>query len=146
MTHTDQAVEVALAIKAAIEDKKIELAIDEIYYGNQNNIPVGIAVSVTAARKTRELVGVQGPGGRVDNNMFTLIRVYNSRVNSEADERLYVDQLGESIEAVLHEDTTLGGIIIHGFVESIDNGIVYREGSNFRTVELIHRARTRTLL
>lgn len=146
MTHTDRGVEVAKAIQAIVELNKSILGLDSVYYGIQRNVPDGLSVAVTPSRKINELVGVQGPGGRVDRSFFTLITLNNSHVGDEATERELVDNLAEELEDILHDDTTLGGIVIHGFITDIENGVSFRDNSMFRTVQLTHRARTRTLI
>lgn len=146
MTHTDRATVLALAIKNLLKTNASDLDIDSVLYGDHNNLPTGMAVTIQPARKNRELEGVAGPGGRTMNFMRILVTLYNSRVGSEEEQRLTVDLTSESIESLLHSDTTMGGIIIHGFVEEIENGVVVRDGSMFRTVVLTYVGKTKTNL
>jgi hypothetical protein len=146
MALTDKGTVVAKAVEQKISTNRVTLGIDEVRYGVHNNIPVGIFVSVTTARKRRVRVGVQGPGGRTENLMDILVSVYNSRTGIEQDERLFVDQLAESIEDLLHDDITLGGITIDGYVTDMEHGVEFRSGSMFRTVQLVFVGRTRTLI
>lgn len=128
-------------IEEAVEDE--ELAIDEVYYGDHNNIPVGTAVAVTPGTKRRELAGVAGPGGRSMVYMEIVVLIYYSVVTDEATARLHVDQLAESIEDLLHADTTLNGIIIHGFVTEWIPGVIHKPKSMFRVVQLTYTAQTK---
>jgi len=144
MAHTSRSTVVAKAIQTLLDSRKVELDLDEVYYGDHNNIPVGKAVSITPGNKRRELAGVSGPGGRGMNNMEILLLVYYSLLEDEASARFAVDTIAENIEDVLHEDTTLNGIIIHGFVSEWIPGIIHKPGSQFRVVQLNYQAKSKT--
>lgn len=145
MPHTDKATVLATAIKNLINTNKVVLGVDEVYYGDHNNIPVGTAVTVTAGATRRELAGVAGPGGRAMNYMNVVILILLSIVQDEATARLRVDQLAENITTLLHADTTVGGILIHGFVEEITPGVIFnKEGSMFRVAQLDYTGKSKT--
>lgn len=144
MTHTARSTTVAKAIETLLLSKKLELGLDEVYYGDHNNIPVGKAVAVTPGNKRRELAGVAGPGGRSKNLIEIAILVYYSKVEDEATARYAIDRLAEDIEEELHKDTTLGGIIIHGFVTDWLPGIIHKPNSMFRVVQMTYMAQTKT--
>lgn len=146
MALTDKASVVALAVKDLIETNKYSLGIDQVYYGDQLNIPNAKCVAVRVGRKTRERAGAAGPGGRMTNYMPITINIYNSTVTDEASARLVVDQLAEAIEDLLHQDITLGGVILDGFVSEWDPDPVFRTGSLFRVVQLTFQARSKTNL
>jgi hypothetical protein len=144
MPHTSRSTVVAKAIYTLLSGRKVELGIDEVYYGDHNNIPVGKAITVTPGNKRRELAGVSGPGGRGMNNMEILLLVYFSILDDEASARYAVDLTAENVEDILHEDTTLNGIIIHGFVSDWIPGVIHKPGSQFRVVQLNYQAKTKT--
>lgn len=146
MPLTDKASVVAVAVQALIESNKDALGLDQVYYGDQLNIPNAKCAAVRVGRKTRERAGVAGPGGRMMNYMPIIINVYNSTVTDEASGRLVVDQIAEAIEDLLHQDITLGGIILDGFVSEFDPDPVFRTGSMYRTVQLSFQARSKTNL
>lgn len=146
MAFTDKSSVVAIAIKDLIETNKESLGIDQVYYGDQLNIPNAKCVAVRVGRKTRDRAGVAGPGGRMMNNMPVIINVYNSTVTDEASGRLVVDQLAEAIEDLLHQDITLGGITLDGYVSEFDPDPVFRQGSMYRVVQLTYAARSKTNL
>jgi len=146
MALTDKASVVAQAVLALLLENKDSLGLDQVYYGDQLNIPNAKCAAVRVGRKTRERAGVAGPGGRMMNYMPITINVYNSTVTDEGSARLVVDQLAEAIEDKLHEDITLGGIILDGFVSEWDPDPVFRTGSLFRTVQLTFQARSKTNL
>lgn len=144
MAHTDKSTVLAQAIKAKIELNKVTLGLDTVLYGEQSNVPGGKAAVVYCGTKRRPLAGVAGPGGRSDNFMEVIIDVHYSVYNPEEDGRLAADSLAEAVEEVLHQDTTMGGIIIHGWVNEWTPGVVFKENSMYRTVRLLYVGRTKT--
>lgn len=143
---TDKSSVVALAIVDLLQANKDALGVNEVYYGDHVNIPNAKCVAVRVGRKTRDRAGVAGPGGRMMNTMPITIMVYNSTVGDEASARLAVDQLAEAIEVLLHQDITLGGLTVDGFVSEFDPDPTFRQGSMFRTVQLTYTARSKTNL
>lgn len=147
MPHTDKSTVLALAIRDKIIANKVACGLEAdgfVAYGDHNNIPGGKAITVASGTKTRELAGVAGPGGRTLNTMEVVISVFYMVVEAEETARLTVDQIAESVETLLHSDTSMGGLIIHGFVREWTPGIIYRETSMFRVVQLHFVGQTKT--
>lgn len=145
MAHTDSPTVLAIAIRDKISAVAGTLSIANVLYGDHTMIPVTPAVIVIASGKRRALRGVSSPGGRTDNELIVLIDVHSSAVGDEETERLALETLANNIEAELHKDTTMGGIIIHGFVSEWDNGVAVLSGE-FRTVRMTYIGRTVTYL
>lgn len=129
-----------------LKTNKTSLGLQEVYYGQQSMIPVSPVVVVTPGEKTRDLAGVSAPGGRTDNWLTVYVDVLSSKVGSEEEIRKYLDELADSVEEFLHQDTTMEGYVIHGFVISWDPGITFIANSQFRTVRLTWRGRSKTYL
>lgn len=131
----------------AIKNKLIasELAVD-VLYGRQEQIPRSPTFVVTPGPKRRDLAGVSAPGGRTMNFLTVFIDVHTSKVGDEETERLAVDQLAEAAEVVLHSDVTMGGIIIHGFVNEWNPGETHNQGGEFRSVRMTYVGITKTYL
>lgn len=147
MPHTDDDTILATAIRDLINANKNDFGIDDVLYGYHIMIPRASAVIVQAAGYIKNLVGVQGPGGRADNQLNVGIDVHISAVGDEETERRKVDDLSKLITTLLHEDTTVGGIIIHGFVNGATRGnTIMANNSMFRTVQMTFVGRTRTLI
>ncbi len=146
MPHTDNVTVVAVALYNLINANKGSLGINIVLFGNQNMIPSSPAVVVNPGTKRRDLAGVSAPGGRVMNEMSVFIDVHSSKVGDEFAERLAVDQLAEAVEVKIHSDVTLGGILIHGFVNEWDPGETFIQGSAFRTVRMTFIGKTKTYL
>lgn len=147
MAHTDKSTVLAFAIRDKIIANKLSVGLEEgdfVAYGDHNNVPTGRAVTVAAGTKHRELAGVAGPGGRTKNTLEVVVTVYYSVLEAEETARLAVDQIAENVEFLLHTDTTVGGIIIHGFVQDWVPGIIVRETSMFRVVQLHFVGQTKT--
>lgn len=146
MTHTDKGTVVAQYIRTTINTNKVALGIDQVLYGEQNNIPGGITAVVMCAMKNRQLQRVAFPGAGTRNYMRTLITIYCNKTGDEGTLSLETDQVAEAVEHLLHQDTTLGGNVIHGFVETIDPGYRFKTGSMFRATQLTHVSNTKTNL
>lgn len=147
MAHTDKSTVLAIAIRDKIIANKYACGLDPsdfVAYGDHNNVPGGKAITVASGTKTRELAGVAGPGGRTLNTMEVVISVFYMVVEAEETARLTVDQMAESVETLLHSDTSMGGLIIHGYVREWTPGIIYRETSMFRVVQLHFVGQTKT--
>lgn len=147
MAHTHKSTVLAIALRDIIIANKPSVGLEEgdfVAYGDHNNIPTGRAITLASGTKLRELAGVAGPGGRTKNTMEVVISVYYSVIENEADARLAVDQIAENVEDLLHKDTTVGGIIIHGFVQEWTPGVIFRETSMFRVVQLHFVGQTKT--
>jgi hypothetical protein len=151
MAHTRYVSVLAQGLFNLINTNKSTLGIDEVYYGDQALIPVATACVITAGPKTTTLAGVSGPGGRVFRDMTVYIGIHrqvvvdtlNADAGTEAFERLNTEQLGEVVESLIHQDTTVGGLIIHGFVTAFEPGNTQFSNSMFRTVRLTFVGRTK---
>lgn len=151
MPHTQYTTVLALAIFDKIILNKDNLGFDEVLFGDQSLIQSASVCVITAGPKITQLAGVSGPGGRVMRNMTVFINVYrqvivdslNSQAGSEAEERLAVEQTAEAVENLIHQDVTVGGLIIHGFVVQMDPGDTLYPNSMFRTVRLTFIGKTK---
>jgi hypothetical protein len=147
MPHTDDDTVLAQAIFDLLDANKSALNLDLVMYGFQVLIPTSTAAVVMARGNTKALAGVQGPGGRTLNNLMIGIDVHRSKVGNEDTERKVVDSTANDIISLVHNDTTVGGLIIHGFFDRTDRGDTsFMNGSMFRTVVLSFTGITKTLI
>lgn len=155
MTHTDKLVEVALALRDKIEDKKDDLnffnpAIKGVWYGDQTKLPVVPAVCVEPGIKQRQLAAAQ----YFSENVFEVhILLYYTQIGtSEEIIRRTVDQLAEAVEALVHLDPQLNnGVpgqerVIHGFIRELESGYTYRDRTLYRSAHLTYQGRSKTRL
>ncbi len=146
MTHTDQVSVLSLAIQSLLTNNKTTLGLADVLFGNQTMIPNSPTAVVIPGPKRKVLAGVAAPGGRTMNTLIVYIDVQNMRVGVEATERLFVTQLAETVETFLNKDTTVGGIVIHGFVEQAIPGETFLQNGEFRRGRLVVAAQTKTYL
>jgi len=152
VTHTDLVTVLALAIESKLIDAKQSLGLADVLFGEQEMIPLSPTVVIMPGRKQRILVGgQQNPtnpisGGRTQNELIVYLDVHSMKVGDERTERLAIDQIAENIERELHKDTSMGGIIIHGFVTEWDPGVTSKQNGEFRTVRMTFVGQTRTML
>lgn len=147
MPHTDDDTIVADAIFDLITANKVTLLLDDVLYGNQALIPRASAAVVVPGGKRRELAGVSSPGGRTNNTLIVEINLHWSKVGDEATERRAVDDRATAVERLIHTDTTLGGIIVHGFIDQVDRGeTLMANNSMFRSVRMMFTGVTKTYL
>lgn len=114
-----------------------------VYYGDQNKIPGTPAVCIEPNNRGRTL---QGVSYRTDNEFLVFIMVYVSRVQDEQLSRKQAQQLSEAIEALIHKDAQLGGLLIHGFCELNESGYTFRNGTLFRTNRITYSGYSKTAL
>lgn len=136
MANTQFTSVLAQAIKNILVTNQSSLGLKTVLYGNHTMLPVSPLAVVIPGPKHRELQGVGGPGGRTLNTISVYIDVLSSKVGDESEERLALDQLAEKIEDLLHDDVTVGGLIIHGFVTDWIPGETTTQGGEYRTVRL----------
>lgn len=136
MPNTDRTTVLAQALQAIVAANKDSLGILDVLYGNHNNIPRTPSVIIVPGTKKRELRGVAAPGGRVFNTMTVYVDIRFSKVGSEEAVRLELDQTAENIEHLIHQDTTVGGLLIHGFFTDWNPGEVFSQGGEFRSVRM----------
>lgn len=148
MPHTDKVNVVGTAIKNLLVANQMSLGLADVFYGFHVMIPRTPAAVVAPGIKRRVLAGVSAPGGRTMNYLPVFIDVHSSRVGPEPEEEkmLALENLADTIEALIHQDTTLGGILIHGFCIQGDPGITHIGNSQFNTVRLTFEGQTKTYL
>lgn len=111
------------AIQTIVEGVKEEFEIADIWYGDQKQIPRTPTVCVVADGKTRE---IQGAPRRSRNNLKCYLVLYHSKIQDVQKNSEEVDQLAERLEAEIHKDPTLGGLVIHSLVSAVDAGEITR--------------------
>lgn len=146
MSHTDRSTVVATYIKNLIDTNKVALNVDNVLYGDHNMIPGGITVTVMPGMKNRTLQRVASPGAGTRNRMIVLVTVYCNETGDEQTLSLKTDQIAEAVEHLLHQNTTLGDNVIHGFVETWDPGYRFKTGSMYRATQMTHISQSKTNL
>lgn len=126
-----------------ITAQKAPLQIQDVYYGDQLKIPRTPSVCVDSDNRNRE---INGAPRRVANVLSAFIIVYHSPVQDVQKTRKDVDLLGEQIEALVHADPQLGGIVIHSLVTQYQSGYATKLGTQYRSCRLTVQANSQTQL
>ena len=145
MPHTDQLVTIVDYVKAKMETNAVALGLVDVYYGDQNLIPQTPAVAVEGLAKVRNLR--EGTTShRTFNTFRVLLMVYLSRLDNNETTQRDVELKAEAIEALLHDDVTMGGNVIHGFVTDIEPGRAMRSNVLLRAARMVWQGQTLTRL
>jgi hypothetical protein len=132
-------VEVAGTLHAVMDTAKADLGLQAVYYGDQNKIPVTPVACIEPDTKTRLLRSAT----RVTDIDFTIfIIIYLQRIQSPQTNRIGSDAIAEDIEDFLHQDPTLGGILIHSYVASVNSGYVTKSDGLVRACRLQYTGRS----
>jgi len=131
--HTQSFEEVTQAIVDLLKEHQDDLGLKDVWYGDQELIPRTPAVAVESGSKTRELTGAPD----VTTNRFTVfVLTYMAKIQDVQTTRKMADQLAEAIELLLHDDTTIGGLVIFGMCTSVEPGYAIRGGTLMRAARI----------
>lgn len=142
MPLTDSAVVVAQYVFDMVEYNKAALGIEAVFYGDQSKYPVTPAAAVEPAIKRRVLVGAPR---RSENTLQVFVMVYVGRIGDNQINTKDADTIAEAVEALIHTDPTLGGLVVNSMVESIEPGYANR-GAVMRASRLTLTALSKTQL
>jgi hypothetical protein len=109
-----------------------ELGFEDVFFGDQDMVPRTPAIAVDPLRLDREIQGIMS-GGMTKNTFLIYVFVYHAPIQNGQVTRQESDQLADAVQNVLHQDLTLGGLIIHGFCTMSESGVAHRGGSMLRT-------------
>lgn len=143
MPHADRFTPVVQEVYDLLTNAKAELGLEDVWYGDQNLIPRYPAVAVEAGPFNRDLSGIGGKG-LTDNRIRVLLLLYLAKIQDVQVTRKATDELAERIMDKLHEDVTMNGTVIHGFVTAIEPGYATRGGTLMRTTRVTWEGLTKT--
>jgi hypothetical protein len=95
------------------------LGLQDVFYGDQDSIPRSPCLCVEPGPKNRVIGGVNR---RSDNTFYIYLILYHSEVRSSQANMEEVTLLAEQIEAVVHQDPRLGGLVTHCFCSEVAPG------------------------
>lgn len=116
---------------------RIKLGLTDVWVGDQERLPRTPCVAVEPGPKTRSLNAVPR---RYEVIFEAYVLVYMERIQDTQKNVRQSLELAEAIEAVLHEDETLGGLVITSYVSDSTPGYVIRGGTLLSVVRLTFRA------
>lgn len=132
-TLSDSLVSFTTFIYNLILTNKTALGIQAVFYGDQQKIAVTPTVCIESDFKNRTINGLPR---RTDNQLSAFVLVYHSPVQDTQVTRKQVDQLAEAIEALIHTDARMGGLVIHSLVTQTQSGFSDRAQQMFRSCRL----------
>lgn len=143
MPLVDRFTPVVQKVHDVLTAAKVELGLQDVWYGDQNLIPRYPAVAVEAGPFDRTLAGIGGKG-RTENRIRVLLLLYLAKIADVQVTKKQTDELAERIMDKLHEDITMGGLVIHGFVTTIEPGYATRGGTLMRTTRVTWEGLSKT--
>jgi hypothetical protein len=143
MALTDSIADVGEYVFNLIEANESSLGLAKTYYGDQEKVPVTPVAIVETGDKLRELNGVPR---RTKVTMTLYLMIYHSKVQDTQISRREVEALAEAVELLLHADRTLGGLVIHCMVTTIEPGYATRDRTMLRASRLTFEATSQIML
>jgi hypothetical protein len=119
------------------------IAARDVYFGDQQNVPRTPSACIDPGGKTRTR---NGDPRRTLVTLTNYIIVYHYEVKSLQDVREDADRLGETVEAIVHEDSFMGDSVLDSMVISVESGYLQRRNSMYRATRLTIEATAQTQL
>ena len=111
----------------------VSLGLQLVTYGDQLQLPVTPAACVEPDNKQNSYKGMQRA---IYVDFQVSVYVYYGKVDSIQQNKREADQLGESIETLLHKDPTCGGLVTKSLVTAIEPGYADKVGTLYRTTKI----------
>lgn len=116
-----------------ITSYKEVLGLKDVYYGDQDNIPVSPVVCVEPDNKSRVLQRI----GRGTNVSFTVyLLLYHSSIRDPQANRRDADRLAENLETLIHNNETANGLVVTSLVSRVESGYATKTNSIMRASRL----------
>src|SRR3954470_19042415 len=102
---------------------KVPLGLQDVWYGDQNLTPTTPCAAVETGPKRREY---NGAPRRYGVSIEVYVILYMERIQDQQLNRKQAEVLAEDVEILLHEDWTMGGLVIESFVSTSEPGYATR--------------------
>lgn len=122
---------------------KAQLGLAGVWDGEQNLIPQIPAVCVVVGNYTREYAGIPF---RTDNTFTVFLIVYHAKIQDVQLNQRECNQRAEAIMDFLHQDLTMGGNVIDGYVTALEPGYLQAGKSMTYVTRLTWVGRTKTII
>jgi len=117
----------------------------DVFYGDQTNIPRTPTICVEPGTLTRTLDGAATPPPTL-NEFEVLILVYLQELGGIQTLEKSKDLLLDQVVDVMHEDWTLGGLLVFGYCHTIDPGYAMRGNKLMRCGKISYRGMNKSFL
>lgn len=140
MRDDDSYVNMAKYLENLLKTRHADTGVEvqDVYYGDQENIPRTPSACVDPGGKRRDL---QGAPRRTEATMTNYVIVYHYEVKSMQDVREAADRVAEKIEDIIHEDAYMGNSVFDSMVTAVESGYLMRRNSLYRASRLTVEAR-----
>jgi hypothetical protein len=125
------------------ETDKGTLGIQDVYYGDQKQIPRTPSLCLEPDAKRRELAGVPR---RVENTLGFYVLLYISKVTDVETNARDALVFAETVETYIHQDKDSGGYLVHGYCTDVEPGYRTRGDSKFRACRIKFEGINKTVL
>ncbi len=133
MPNTDDSVVITQKILDLLTAAKGELGIRKLYYGDQEDlIPEFPAVAVESFPKDRSLAGTH----RFEIKLRVGIAIHFGKIQSVQKTKKETEEFAQAIEAILHADKQMDGLVIYGFVTRVEPGISVKRSGMLQTTRM----------
>lgn len=136
MPLTDNLMTFNQAVFNLIDTSKVSLGLADVWFGDQDRNPTTPCVAVEPGSKNREF---NGAPRRFLVTMDSYVLVYIERIQDTQQNVKDMLTVSEAVEAVLHADAQMAGIVTHSFVMTNEPGYATRGGTLVRASRLTFR-------
>jgi hypothetical protein len=120
---------------------KTALAVQDVWYGDQELLPRTPAVCVNPGTKKRQFSGATF---RTQNDIETYVLVYFGKIQDVQANLHGATQLADSIETLVHSDLKLGGNVIAVLCTQNEPGMINKAGVWMMGARLTFQSMTKT--
>lgn len=138
---TDSLLVVSKYLYESLEAEKDSLGFKAVWYDIEGLAPTTPAVIIEPQNKSR---AISNTGHMVENTFQVSIILLHSRMASKSETNEESLEFAEAIEAHLHSDKTLGGLIVHGYVTGLQQGSVNLQRTLLRATALSWQGMSKT--
>lgn len=138
---TDSLAAVSQELYDYLDYGKGVLGIQRVWYDIDDMVPTTPAILVEPGDKSRE---ISNTGHMVINTFQVNVILLHSRMASKSETNDEALTLAEEVESYLHDNKTLNGLIIHGYVSKLEQGSVAQQKVLLRATRLLWQGMSKT--
>lgn len=143
MPLTDRLDVLGTYVKDLLIANKTSLGLQDVWYGDQNTLPKTPSACVETGAKRRTYNGAPRRF-QIDFEIYVLL--YMERIQDLQKNRAEAETLAESVEAILHQDATMGGLAVDSYVAANEPGYTNRNRALVSTIRLTLYVKSQRML
>lgn len=141
MPLTDKSTPVTQKMHDILEARKVPLGLADVYYGDQDQIPTFPAACVFSGPRTRRVTET----GKPEVVISVTIIIYFGRIQSSELNIKRTEEISEAVEDELHKNRSMDGLVVHGYVTSVDPGVALKNDVMIKATRITWEARSQKL-